>query len=41
MSVKLAYFLFEGWIAISTGEVIVQHVSIYVRERKCIKWIEI
>lgn len=28
MSVKLAYFLFEGWIAISPVEVIVQQVSI-------------
>lgn len=28
MSVKLVYFLFKGWIAISTGDVIIQQVSI-------------
>ena len=28
MSVKLTYSLFKGWIAISTGEVIIQQVSI-------------
>ena len=28
-SVKLAYSLFKGWIAISTGEVIIQQVSIF------------